>query len=66
MPLCFLYEIGNKMGTDDILKILDMALGDESEDVRIEAIIAVPLMIFFSGPSVVAYTSEKMEYSFIR
>ncbi|KAF3783049.1 Serine/threonine-protein kinase [Nymphaea thermarum] len=45
-----LYKIGNKMGADDILKILDMALGDESEDVRIEAIVSVPLMLFFSGP----------------
>lgn len=55
-----LYKIGNKMGTEDVLKILDMALGDESEDVRIEAVMSMPLMLFFSGPSVMEYASKIM------
>ncbi|CAN6463926.1 unnamed protein product [Victoria cruziana] len=55
-----LYKIGNKMGTEDVLKILDMALGDESEDVRIEAVMSMPLMLFFSGPSVMEYASKMM------
>ncbi|RVW66983.1 hypothetical protein CK203_066082 [Vitis vinifera] len=42
-------KIGPSLKTESILEVLDLGLQDEADEVRIEAVISMPVIVLWSG-----------------
>lgn len=54
-------KIGTKLKTESLLELLDLALYDEAEEVRAEAIISMPVIVFCSGHGLLAHMVKRLE-----
>lgn len=55
-----LSKIGAGLNGEDNLEILDLCLHDEAEDVIVEAIISMPVIVFWSGFGVLTHLFRRL------
>ncbi len=53
--------LGNSLKTESVLEVLDLGLHDDAEDVRLEAVISMPMIVLWSGLGVLAQMFERLE-----
>lgn len=53
--------LGAILKTENILEVLDMGLHDNAEDVRLEAVIYMPMMVLWSGLGILAQMFKRLE-----
>lgn len=62
---CLSLQVASKLGPslnrEVVLEVLDLALHDEAEEVRIEAVISIPVMVLWSGHGLLSPVFERME-----
>ncbi|KAI3834279.1 hypothetical protein MKX03_030086 [Papaver bracteatum] len=56
-----LSKIGSALKPESVLEILDLALCDEAEEVRAEAVISIPMIVLCSGLGVLPHMLRKLE-----
>lgn len=56
-----LSKLGVKLNSTCDLELLDLAMHDESEEVRCEAVISLPVFVLFSGPGLLEYVVNRLE-----
>lgn len=54
-------KLGQSLTTESDFEILDLACCDESEEVRIEAIICLPVVVLWSGLNVLPHIFKRLE-----
>ena len=54
-------KVGTKLKTENLLELLDLALYDEAEEVRAEAIISMPVIVLCSGHGLLAHMFKRLE-----
>lgn len=54
-------KLGQSLTTESDFEILDLACRDESEEVRIEAIICLPVVVLWSGLNVLPHIFKRLE-----
>ncbi|XP_058002257.1 serine/threonine-protein kinase ATR isoform X1 [Hevea brasiliensis] len=54
--------LGNSLKTESVLEVLDLGLHDDAEDVRLEAVISMPMIVLWSGLGVLAQMFERLEF----
>ncbi|KAI4350245.1 hypothetical protein L6164_004717 [Bauhinia variegata] len=63
---CLSLQVSSKLGSslsyEVVLEVLDLGLHDKAEEVRIEAVISMPVMVLWSGFDVLSYLFRKMEF----
>lgn len=62
---CLSLQVASKLGpslnNEVILEVLDLGLFDEAEEVRIQAVISMPVMVLWSGRYLLPRAFERME-----
>ncbi|KAF2302161.1 hypothetical protein GH714_033137 [Hevea brasiliensis] len=53
--------LGNSLKTESVLEVLDLGLHDDAEDVRLEAVISMPMIVLWSGLGVLAQMFERLD-----
>lgn len=53
--------LGAILKTENILEVLDLGLHDNAEDVRLEAVIYMPMMVLWSGLGILAQMFKRLE-----
>ncbi|TMX00805.1 hypothetical protein EJD97_000115 [Solanum chilense] len=61
LSLCVLSKIGPLLQGGNDLDILDLGLRDSAEDVKIEAVIAMPVILMWSGFGLLNHIFERLE-----
>ncbi|OVA08868.1 Phosphatidylinositol 3-/4-kinase [Macleaya cordata] len=56
-----LSKIGIALNVESVLQIFDLALHDEAEEVRVEAVISIPMIVLSSGLSILAQMLGRLE-----
>ncbi|KAK9112594.1 hypothetical protein Scep_020113 [Stephania cephalantha] len=60
--MSWIYEqLGFGMKTESVLEIIDLALHDESDDVRGEAVVSMPMIVLSAGFGFITQLFEKLE-----
>ncbi|KAF5185097.1 serine/threonine-protein kinase ATR [Thalictrum thalictroides] len=54
--------IGVGLTNENVLEILDLALHDEAKEVRVEAVISMPVIVLCSGLGILAHVFERLEF----
>ncbi|KAL5858563.1 hypothetical protein ACOSQ3_006021 [Xanthoceras sorbifolium] len=54
-------SLGQSLTTESVLQVLDLALLDESEQVRIEAVLSVPVIVLWSGLDLLTHMFKRLE-----
>ena len=54
-------KIGLSLKTKSILEVLDLGLQDEADEVRIEAVISMPVIVLWSGLDVLRHVFRRLE-----
>ncbi|KAL5788931.1 hypothetical protein ACOSP7_005880 [Xanthoceras sorbifolium] len=54
-------SLGQSLTTESVLQVLDLALLDESEQVRIEAVVSVPVIVLWSGLDLLTHMFKRLE-----
>ena len=54
-------KIGPSLKTESILEVLDLGLHDEAVEVRIEAVISMPVIVLWSGLDVLIHVFRRLE-----
>ncbi|XP_015941840.1 serine/threonine-protein kinase ATR [Arachis duranensis] len=62
LSLQVLSKLGPNLSSSVVLEVLDMGLHDEAEKVRTEAVISMPVMLFWSTLDISSPVIEKIEY----
>ncbi|KAK4847635.1 hypothetical protein QYF36_004185 [Acer negundo] len=55
-------KIGQSLSTEIVLEVLDLALLDESEQVRIEAVLSLPVIVLWSGLGVLTHMFKRLKF----
>lgn len=62
---CLSIQILSKMGpmsqSGSGLEVLDLGLNDGAEEVRVEAVVSMPLIVFWSGPGMLMHMFKRLE-----
>ncbi|MQL84785.1 hypothetical protein Taro_017301 [Colocasia esculenta] len=62
---CLSIQILSKIGTNNLtesyFEVLDLALNDTAEEVQVEAIISIPVIVFYSGGYLLGQCSRRLE-----
>lgn len=61
LSLCVLSKIGPLLQGGNDLDILDLGLRDTAEDVKIEAVIAMPVILMWSGFGLLNHIFKRLE-----
>ncbi|KAF5745781.1 serine/threonine-protein kinase ATR isoform X1 [Tripterygium wilfordii] len=63
---CISVQVASKLGpslkTESDLEILDLGLSDEVEEVRLEAMISMPVMVLWSGLEVLTHMFRRLQF----
>ncbi|XP_010266921.1 PREDICTED: serine/threonine-protein kinase ATR isoform X2 [Nelumbo nucifera] len=54
-------KIGIRLNTENDLEIFDLALHDGAEEVRVEAVLSIPMIVLWSGFDLLVHIFEKLE-----
>lgn len=57
-----LSKLGPSLRSESDFEVLDLALNDESEEVRIRAIISMPVIVWWSGCEALSHMFRRMEF----
>ncbi|CBI37818.3 unnamed protein product, partial [Vitis vinifera] len=55
-------KIGPSLKTESILEVLDLGLHDEADEVRIEAVISMPVIVLWSGLDVLRHVFRRLDF----
>lgn len=61
LSILILSKIGPSLNFESDLEVLDLGLRDEAEEVRMEAVISMPVIVFWSGFRVLTYMFRRLE-----
>ncbi|KAM6558479.1 hypothetical protein CsatA_027718 [Cannabis sativa] len=62
---CLSVQIASKLAnsrSESDLEVLDLGLHDEDEEVRIEAVMSIPVIAMWSGPQILSHTFRRLEF----
>lgn len=62
LSLQVLSKIGPTLKADSDLKVLDLGLNDKAEEVRIEAVISMPMVVLWSGVDLLTPIFRRLEF----
>lgn len=54
-------KIGHSLNTERILEVLDLGLHDDADEVRIEAVISMPVIVLWSGLDALRHVFRRLE-----
>ncbi|PIA56742.1 hypothetical protein AQUCO_00700831v1 [Aquilegia coerulea] len=54
--------IGVGLTNENVLEVLDLALHDEAKEVRVEAVISMPVIVLCSGLGILTHMFERLEF----
>lgn len=54
-------KLGSSLKTEIGLEVLDLSLRDEVEEVRLEAVVSMPVIVFWSGLGVLTHIFKRVE-----
>ncbi|XP_059445807.1 serine/threonine-protein kinase ATR isoform X2 [Corylus avellana] len=55
-------KLGSSLKTEIGLEVLDLSLRDEVEEVRLEAVVSMPVIVFWSGLGVLTHIFRRVEF----
>ncbi|KAF4391833.1 hypothetical protein G4B88_011476 [Cannabis sativa] len=62
---CLSVQIASKLAnsrSESDLEVLDLGLHDEDEEVRIEAVMSIPVIAMWCGPQILSHTFRRLEF----
>ncbi|XP_062086906.1 serine/threonine-protein kinase ATR isoform X2 [Humulus lupulus] len=62
---CLSIQVASKLAdsrSESDLEVLDLGLHDEAEEVRIEAVMSMPVIALWSGPQILSHTFRRLEF----
>lgn len=54
-------KVGPSLNIESILEVLDLGLHDEADEVRIEAVVSMPVIVLWSGLDVLRHVFGRLE-----